>query len=252
MSAAAATSMRTVFERQQAAQRAEPYPDLATRRRRLAALETLVGENLERIAQAINLDFGRRPERETRLLEGFPALAAIRHARHNVAQWMRPRRRAASRWLLPGRTLLLPQPLGVVGIVSPWNYPLLLSVAPLAAALAAGNRAMLKLSEVTPRTAAELAELLAKGFRDDEVAAVQGNAAVGGLCAPALRPSAVHGSRACRPARDARRGRQSDAGHPRTRRQVAHPRGARLSLRPRRGAYRVRQVPERGTDLRRA
>lgn len=179
MSAAAATPMQTAFERQQAAQQAEPYPDLATRRRRLVALESLVEENLERLAQAINLDFGRRPERETRLLEGFPALAAIRHARHNVAKWMRPRRRAASRWLLPGRTLLLPQPLGVVGIVSPWNYPLLLSVAPLAAALAAGNRAMLKLSEVTPRTAAELAQLLARYFRDDEVVAVQGDAAVG-------------------------------------------------------------------------
>jgi len=179
MSSDTAASMQTAFERQQAAQEAEPYPDLATRRRRLSALEALVADNLERIAQAINQDFSRRPERETRLLEGFPALAGIRHAKRHLARWMRPRRRAASRWLLPGRTLLLPQPLGVVGIVSPWNYPLLLSLAPLTAALAAGNRAMLKLSEVTPRTAAELAALLAKYFREDEVAAVQGDAAVG-------------------------------------------------------------------------
>ena len=174
-----AESLQEIFERQQAAQQADPYPDLAVRRRRLAALEALVADNLERIAQAINLDFSRRPERETRLLEGFPALAGIRHARRHVAKWMRPRRRVASRWLLPGRSLLLPQPLGVVGIVSPWNYPLLLTVAPLAAALAAGNRAMLKLSEVTPLTAAELAALLAKYFREDEVAAVQGDGATG-------------------------------------------------------------------------
>ena len=174
-----AESLQEIFERQQAAQQADPYPDLAVRRRRLAALEALVADNLERIAQAINLDFSRRPERETRLLEGFPALAGIRHARRHVAKWMRPQRRVASRWLLPGRSLLLPQPLGVVGIVSPWNYPLLLTVAPLAAALAAGNRAMLKLSEVTPLTAAELAALLAKYFREDEVAAVQGDGATG-------------------------------------------------------------------------
>ncbi len=176
---AVAESLQEIFERQLAAQQADPYPDLAVRRRRLAALEALVADNLERIAQAINLDFGRRPERETRLLEGFPALAGIRHARRHVAKWMRPQRRVASRWLLPGRSLLLPQPLGVVGIVSPWNYPLLLTVAPLAAALAAGNRAMLKLSEVTPRTAAELAAVLAKYFREDEVAAVQGDGATG-------------------------------------------------------------------------
>jgi coniferyl-aldehyde dehydrogenase len=175
----AVVPLEGIFERLQSAQQADPFPDLATRRRRLAALEALVADNLERIAQAINLDFGRRPERETRLLEGFPALAGIRHARHHVASWMRPRRRAASRWLLPGRTLLMPQPLGVVGIVSPWNYPLLLTVAPLAAALAAGNRAMLKLSEVTPRTAQELAALVAQYFREDEVAVVQGDAAAG-------------------------------------------------------------------------
>ena len=176
---AVAESLQGIFERQRAAQQADPYPDLEARRRRLSALEALVADNLERIAQAINQDFSRRPERETRLLEGFPALGGIRHARRQVAKWMRPQRRVASRWLLPGRSLLLPQPLGVVGIVSPWNYPLLLTVAPLAAALAAGNRAMLKLSEVTPRTAAELAALLAKYFREDEVAAVQGDGATG-------------------------------------------------------------------------
>ena len=176
---ASAESLQEIFGRLQAAQQADPYPDLASRRRRLLALEALVTENLERIARAINEDFGRRPERETRLLEGFPVLAAIRHARRHVAKWMRPQRRFASRWLLPGRAQLLPQPLGVVGIVSPWNYPLLLSLSPLAAALAAGNRAMLKLSEVTPRTSAELAALLAKYFRDDEVGAWQGDAAAG-------------------------------------------------------------------------
>ncbi len=176
---ALAESLQKLFERQQAAQQADPYPDLATRRRRLSVLETLVADNLERIAQAINEDFGRRPERETRLLEGFPTLAAIRNAKRHVKKWMRPQRGLASRWLLPGRSLLLPQPLGVVGIVSPWNYPMSLSLSPLAAALAAGNRAMLKLSEVTPRTSAELAALVAKYFRDDEVAAVQGDAAAG-------------------------------------------------------------------------
>ena len=79
----------------------------------------------------------------------------------------------------PGRARIIPQPLGVVGIIVPWNYPLFLAVSPLAAALAAGNRVMIKMSEFTPRTGELLAELVVKYFAADDVAVVLGDAAVG-------------------------------------------------------------------------
>ena len=174
-----AEAMRQSFEKLCAAHAADPYPALDARLRRLEALERLVTGNLERLAGAIDADFGRRPAAETQLLEAFPTLEGIRHARRHLAKWMRPRRAAASFWLLPGRTMLLPQPLGVVGIVAPWNYPMLLALSPLTAALAAGNRAMLKLSEVTPRTSAEIASLVEKYLGEDEVPVVQGGPEVG-------------------------------------------------------------------------
>src|SRR5262245_65806579 len=103
------------------------------------------------IAAAISADFGHRSHHETKVLEILPALTEAKHARANVAGWMRRERRPTSVWFRPGRTFVVKQPLGVVGIIVPWNYPLLLSVAPLVGALAAGNRVMVKISELTPR-----------------------------------------------------------------------------------------------------
>jgi acyl-CoA reductase-like NAD-dependent aldehyde dehydrogenase len=91
---------------------------------------------------------------------------------------MRPQRRAAGLWFQPGRAELRYQPLGVVGIIVPWNYPVYLAVGPLVAALAAGNRALLKMSEFTPATASLFAELVGKYFADDEVAVLEGDAGV--------------------------------------------------------------------------
>src|SRR5687768_5907541 len=89
---------------------------------------------------------------------------------------MKPRRAGVGKWFLPARARILPQPLGVVGIIVPWNYPLYLAVAPLAAALAAGNRAMLKLSEFTPEFSALMQRLVAELFDADEVVVVTGGA----------------------------------------------------------------------------
>jgi acyl-CoA reductase-like NAD-dependent aldehyde dehydrogenase len=92
---------------------------------------------------------------------------------------MKPQKKSPSIWFRPGRARIIPQPLGVVGIIVPWNYPLFLAISPLAAALAAGNRVMLKMSEFTPRTGELLAELIARHFTADDVAVVLGDAAVG-------------------------------------------------------------------------
>jgi coniferyl-aldehyde dehydrogenase len=123
-------------------------------------------------------DFGHRSPAETRLLELFPSHAAIRHASHHLRRWMRPQARSVSLWFQPGRAELRYQPLGAVGIIVPWNYPIFLAAAPLAAALAAGNRALVKMSEFTPATAALFAERVGKYFADDELSVVEGDVGV--------------------------------------------------------------------------
>src|SRR5262245_21797915 len=157
----------------------EPYPDAATRDRRLAALERLLRDNVDAIAGAIARDFGHRSHDETRLLEIFPSLEGVKHARAHLRGWMTPERRGVSLWVQPGGARGIRQPLGVAGIVLPWNYPVYLAVGPLVAALAAGNRAMIKMSELVPATGALLADLAAQAFARDEVSIVNGDADVG-------------------------------------------------------------------------
>jgi coniferyl-aldehyde dehydrogenase len=97
----------------------------------------------------------------------------------HVASWMRPERRSVALQFRPGRAQIVYQPLGVVGVISPWNYPVGLALAPVAAALAAGNRVMLKPSEYTPATSALLARLLGEAFPAEQVAVITGDAEVG-------------------------------------------------------------------------
>ncbi len=153
-------------------------PSADTRRAWLDRLEALLRENGDDIVRAISADFGHRSAHETQMLELFPAISAIKHARAHLGSWMRPKRSWASLWFLPARNELRPQPLGVVGIIVPWNYPILLAVAPLVAALAAGNRAVVKMSEFTPKTGALFAELTRTYFARDEVIVVNGEADV--------------------------------------------------------------------------
>ncbi|MDO8787639.1 MAG: coniferyl aldehyde dehydrogenase [Sulfuritalea sp.] len=174
-----AETFTRVFERMHAATRRSALVERCVRQARLDALAALVHDNAERFVTAISADFGHRSAHETRLLELFPSLESIRHTRSHFGAWMKPQRKAASIWFRPGRARIIPQPLGVVGIIVPWNYPLFLAVSPLAAALAAGNRVMIKMSEFTPRTGELLAELVAKYFAADDVSVVLGDAAVG-------------------------------------------------------------------------
>lgn len=167
-------ALTAAFARIKAGARAEPSPSRAVRHRRLDALFALVHDHREEFASAITQDFGARPARETLLLEVFPTLEALRHARRHVARWMKPRRRPVSPWFLPGSAETRPQPLGCIGVVAPWNYPLYLTAAPLASILAAGNRALLKFSEYSPATAALFARLLPRYFECDELAVVGG------------------------------------------------------------------------------
>ncbi|MDP7549060.1 MAG: coniferyl aldehyde dehydrogenase, partial [Alphaproteobacteria bacterium] len=171
--------LRAQLDAMQAANRRDGVPDRARRLDWLGRIASMVKQHQGAIIRAVDADFGGRSPEETLLAEIFTTRASVRHARGRLAAWMRPRRRAMDLTFKPARGRLLPQPLGVVGIISPWNYPLFLALSPLVGAVAAGNRAMLKPSEFTPRTAALLAEMMAQYFAVDEVAVVQGGEETG-------------------------------------------------------------------------
>ena len=154
-------------------------PDRPRRIRALRALLKAVRARREDFVQAISEDFGGRARQETLLLEVFPLVDNIHHAMRHLPQWMRPRAAAAGWQFLPGRARVVYQPLGVVGIIGAWNYPLLLSLSPLVSALAAGNHVMLKPSELAPRTADLLARLVSDLFPADYVTVVTGGPETG-------------------------------------------------------------------------
>jgi len=171
--------LERLFSLQRAAFARERYPDLRTRLDRLSRLKALVTENEARFAAAVDSDFGDRSEHETRLAELYIVAAEIADAQASLARWMRHERVATPLHLQPGRARIERQPLGVAGIISPWNYPVQLALAPALGALAAGNRVLLKPSELTPATSALLQELVAARFGEDEFAVVLGDAEVG-------------------------------------------------------------------------
>ncbi|RAP57122.1 coniferyl aldehyde dehydrogenase [Oleiagrimonas sp. MCCC 1A03011] len=178
MSESVVSGLTDLLQRMRQAQREQPHPDASLRRIRLDALAALLRENRPAICEAIDADFGGRPAEETDLLELFPSLQALAHTRRHLRRWMKPKRHLAGLWFLPARTLLVPRPLGVVGIIVPWNYPLFLAVGPLVDALAAGNRALVKMSEYTPRFSALFGQLVERYFPQGEVRVVNGDAGV--------------------------------------------------------------------------
>ncbi|OBQ63727.1 coniferyl aldehyde dehydrogenase [Mesorhizobium erdmanii] len=167
------------FSLQRAAFEKQPYPDLGVRKDRLKRLLALTERHETDICAAIDADFGGRSTHETRLAELFVVRVGIRHTLSHLKGWMRERRVATTLPFLPGKNRLVPQPHGVVGIVSPWNYPFQLAVAPVTAALAAGNRALVKPSELTPAFSALLARLAGEHFSPDELSVITGDAEIG-------------------------------------------------------------------------
>jgi coniferyl-aldehyde dehydrogenase len=162
--------------RLRAAFEAEPYPSAAVRKDRLKRAIASLLKHEKRIVDAINTDFGNRAEPTTLLADVMVPIRALRHALKNVERWMKPERRKSDfpLGLIGARSYIFYQPLGVIGIVSPWNAPLGLAYTPLAGALAAGNRALIKPSELTPATSQLLAEIIADTFSNEEVDLVQG------------------------------------------------------------------------------
>jgi len=121
---------------QRSAFEAERYPSVATRRDRLERLRRIVTQDESRFVAAIERDFGHRSAHETRLAELYIVGAEARHAIRRLSRWMKPRRVATPWHLLPASARIMHQPVGVVGIISPWNYPFHVAIMPLIAALA--------------------------------------------------------------------------------------------------------------------
>jgi coniferyl-aldehyde dehydrogenase len=167
--------LRALFETQQATFR-RGAPDYAKRVAALRSLEAAVLDCKDEIVRATNDDFGGRARQETLLLELAPVVDAMRHTRKHLAGWMKSRRVSAGINFFPARARIIHQPLGVVGILGAWNYQTFLSLSPLVDAIAAGNHAMVKPSELAPRTAEVLKKMIAAIFPPDYIAVVNGDA----------------------------------------------------------------------------
>ncbi|HSO38675.1 MAG TPA: coniferyl aldehyde dehydrogenase [Labilithrix sp.] len=157
-----------------AAQRKSGAPDYDTRIEHLDKLERAIIARKHDIAKAIGMDFGVRSKHESLIAEVMIVVNAIKHARAHLHEWMETEPREVSWMFLPGRAEVVMQPVGVVGIISPWNYPVQLALGPLVSVLAAGNRAIIKPSELVPDTAELLKTLISETFAADHVVVVTG------------------------------------------------------------------------------
>jgi coniferyl-aldehyde dehydrogenase len=153
-------------------------PSLEQRHDGLQRLRIALRNRLPEMADAISTDFGHRSTHESLIADGMTVLTEIDHLSRHLRRYAKPRRVGVGWRFWPARAQLRPVPLGVVGVISPWNYPVNLALIPLATAIAAGNHVLLKPSEHTPRTSAFLQDLLASVFPADRVVVVQGDAAL--------------------------------------------------------------------------
>jgi coniferyl-aldehyde dehydrogenase len=168
----AATRVAQLFAAQRAAFQAAPYPCARERQQKLKAIKTQITRYQDVLTAAMSADFGNRPAAESKMSDLLGSMMEVNHAIRHVTRWMKPSRRATELLFFSNSVQVTYQPKGVVGIIVPWNFPIYLALGPLVAALAAGNRAMIKMPEITPATNAVLARLLGEIFSEDEVALV--------------------------------------------------------------------------------
>ncbi|MCP5148466.1 MAG: coniferyl aldehyde dehydrogenase [Pseudomonadales bacterium] len=163
-----------ILQKQRQAYFDNPFPSCEERRENLLKLEQILVDNQDAIAAAISKDFGNRAVQESKLLEIFLSIDGFRYCRKRVKKWMKPQKRDVSIWFAGAGNKVIPQPKGVVGIVAPWNYPLFLVMGPLASALAAGNRCMVKMAANSSNLCHLLHGLVSAKFNEDTVAILPG------------------------------------------------------------------------------
>ena len=177
-----AAAMNALLAKQKAAHLRDGAPSAAQRIERIDRAINLLIDNAGAIADALNQDFGSRSKEATAFTDVAASIGPLKHAREHLTKWMRPEKRKptpAILGLFGAKAEIRFQPKGVVGIISPWNFPVNLTFAPLAGVLAAGNRAMIKPSEFTPATSELMAVMFAGAFSDEEIAVVTGGPEVG-------------------------------------------------------------------------
>jgi coniferyl-aldehyde dehydrogenase len=171
-------NLSQVLSAQQKAFRENPMPSLNERLSNLKRLKAMVLKYEDEICDAINADFSSRSKDETLIAEIMSVVSGINYCMKNLKKWMKPEKRHVNLLFQPASAKVVYQPKGVVGIVVPWNYPIFLALGPLCFALAAGNRAMIKMSEYTPRTSALLNKIVSETFDETLVSVITGEADV--------------------------------------------------------------------------
>lgn len=169
------TSLTETFHRLQQAAASQPFPSYQERVNHLRQLKTQIQRYQDLIAEAIASDYGWRAPSESKMIDAMGPVLEINHALHSLKGWMKPQKRRTELLFLSNSLKVTYQPKGVVGIICPWNFPLYLSLGPLIASLAAGNRAMIKMPPNCPKITQLLSHMLAEIFPSDLVYVLDGN-----------------------------------------------------------------------------
>jgi coniferyl-aldehyde dehydrogenase len=176
------TEMQSILERQRSAYLAEGVVANETRSDRLERAINALKNNESKFVEAMSSDFGHRSEHQSMFTDIAASVGPLRHAQANLAKWRKPEKRKVGPFplnLLGAKARVEYQPLGVVGVISPWNFPVNLTFTPLAGILAAGNRCMIKPSEFTPATSQAMAEAFAAEFDEEEISVINGGPQTG-------------------------------------------------------------------------
>ncbi len=169
-------AIHSAFARLKRTAQQTPYPLAENRLHCPQQLQEAIQDHEIALLDALRADFGHRAHEESRLLELVPLLGEIKHAKRHLNAWMKPSKRRVHMSALPANAQVFYQPKGLVGVISPWNYPVLLSLGPLVGALAAGNRVMLKLSEFCPATNRVIRDIVMRALGEDWVDVIEGEA----------------------------------------------------------------------------
>jgi coniferyl-aldehyde dehydrogenase len=155
-----------------------PFPSIKQRQQDLKTLKALLLDNQDALIEAMHKDFGNRSSDDSKIGDILTTIQGLNYTLDHLKKWMKPSKRHLSMLMQPATARVEYQPLGVVGIIVPWNYPVFLGLGPLTTALAAGNKAMVKMSEYTPNTGSLLKQLVDKYFEPNKISIIEGDASV--------------------------------------------------------------------------
>ncbi|TMX45940.1 coniferyl aldehyde dehydrogenase [Vibrio sp. Hep-1b-8] len=154
--------LQHLFAEVQAHYSTNPYPELEQRLDILKSIKSELLNNKRALVDALHQDYGYRSDFDSLICDLLPAVGHINYTIRHLKKWLKPSKRHSGLLLMPSKVRVEYQPLGVVGVIVPWNFPIVLSIAPIITALAAGNRVLVKLSEHTPHTNQVLSEIFAQ------------------------------------------------------------------------------------------